>query len=86
MLDGQTVGHSTGVEAPLRVTLIPSRLNLIGFELSLMRAIGRPAARMGLLVGPTNLLQNNAWGRAAREVTPHNLPIAAPQSLDDLGT
>ena len=51
-----------------------------------MRAIGRPAVLMGLLVRPLHVLQNNVWRRATREMTPHNLSIAAPQTLDDLGT
>ena len=51
-----------------------------------MRAIGCPAVLMGLLVRPTHVLQDNAWGRAAGEMTPHDLPVAAPQTLNDLGT
>ena len=86
MLDGQAVGHPTDIEALPCIAFIPRRLNLIRLELSLMRTIGRPASRMGLLVRPTHVLQNNAGGRTTGEMTSHNLPIAAPQTLNDLGT
>ena len=84
MFNGEAIGDAAGIKAPRRIALIPDGLNLIGRLFSLVRTIRRPTVLMGLFVRPPNVFQYDARNGAPCEMTSDDLPIAAPQTLNEL--
>jgi hypothetical protein len=89
-LKGQARRHSADVETLVCVPLVPRCLDTVGVELSLVGAVSTPATGMGALVRPADVLHDHTglWTSGlwtSIEVAAHDLPVAAPKALNDLG-
>ena len=68
----------------LAIPVVPRRLGPIGLQLSLVGAVQAPAVPMVALVRQAHVLDDHAGLHPAIEATPHDLPVTAPQALNDL--